>query len=551
MADLRPPVGAQQAQRTDRPDLAGDAARPGAGVGQVPLHPGQLLPQAAKLVLRVGRAAPAKVLGQSLALGPERRGGPGRARGVRAALAREHLLDRLQAPAERGQALGEGLALGGLGLKAGLLLGDPPQLLGQRPLLRTARADVLLQARGLSLAGPAHQAKAPHSRPRGLGRGPLGADALEITRQEPASGAQPAQRVRRVGRAAGAKLGTSASRSARSQARGSSRGAGARSGAAAGVSGSRAGAGARAGEAGVPPAASRRSQARCLAWRALPALRRGPRGPLGLVRAHVDPQVDAVAASGHVGPLGPAARGRGQKVGAGHRRPLADVAGQGVAVVGVLEVVGGQADEPPVVGPQGERSRPSRWTPATVPRVPFRTSRPGAVVVAAADEAIANRPLPPVGDKALGAEEAGVIQRRARGPVERDDVASVVGQDEALGRIGERRPRPVPDQLGAGVLRAGERAEAAVRREQGERLVRVPLGQGVGHGALQGALLAAVLGERRRAQAIGQGGEAPRRRRWREAGPGRPRAPGARRARPPPRGARPGPGWAWWPPRRR
>ena len=177
------------------------------------LDPGELLAQAAKLGRRVGRAAALQVLGQHPALGDERRGGP---RGARAALlllpagalrAGQRRLEGLQAPAERGQAGAEGRARRGLGLGARPLPGDLPKLLPKLALARRGVPHDALQARRLGLAGPAQQAQAPDPRPLGLGPGPLVADALQVGAHERALGAQAAQGVARVRRAAGAQLG--------------------------------------------------------------------------------------------------------------------------------------------------------------------------------------------------------------------------------------------------------------------------------------------------------------------------------------------------------
>ena len=161
-----------------------------------------------------------------------------------------------------------------------------------------------------------------------------------------------------------------------------------------------------------------------------------------------------------------------------------------------------------VVGAQGERAGPRvnalHRAAGAVSHVEAR-----AVVVAPADQAIARRPLAPVGYEALCPELACIVERRAGEGVQGGCVGPVVRQDQAGGRIKERSPRPVLDQLGAGVLGGGEARNAAVSLKQREGLVGAPLRERVGDRGLERIALAAVLGQGCRSEAIGQGGEGP------------------------------------------
>ena len=278
-------------------------------------------------------------------------------------------LQHLQAPTAHGQC---GLANSSRAQTSAralrLLGGHLPQLSGQRPL-----AD----------AGP-HQARSSRcsarSRPAGVRRRrrPMAARAARPGPARPqtgparCAGARPGPQAAQLPRGSGGAPARSAPGALRAQTRAEARGpasASARSAGRQGASGSLTRA--------TAPAASSRSVARCLAWRAPTRAARASRARSGSSVGEVGAQVDAVARAGHVGPLGRAALGRGQQEGAVHRRPLADVPGDRVAVVGVLQVVGRQLHLPRPSSVRRGASRPRDRGPRTVPRVPLRTSTSG------------------------------------------------------------------------------------------------------------------------------------------------------------------------------
>ena len=110
-----------------------------------------------------------------------------------------------------------------------------------------------------------------------------------------------------------------------------------------------------------------------------------------------------MAASGDVSPLLSTSLGCGEEVGAVDGDSLADVAGRGVGVVGVFEVVLRASDGAAVVG--ADREFPGVGVgvgdgrAGSIPDIEF-----GPVVVFAADESVAFCPFAAVRGEAFGSE---------------------------------------------------------------------------------------------------------------------------------------------------
>ena len=143
----------------------------------------------------------------------------------------------------------------------------------------------------------------------------------------------------------------------------------------------------------------------------------------------VDVEVDAVATSGDVSPFLAATVGGGKEVGAVGGGALADVGGDGVGVVDVVEVVGGEPDGAAIVGRQRQRllSRVDRRDPThrAVPDVEV-----WSVVVSSADEAVAFCPFASVGDEAFGSEESSLVHPLTGETVQFEDIRAVVREDQ-------------------------------------------------------------------------------------------------------------------------